>query len=223
MLVGQASRLFTSGSPNRGDRHETSSPSFSFAFSDRRPDTGTSKIRRQRSSRLAASIFTKLRPSAFGAAPFTLFLLEAPVEVPAKVEEELGRFREYLSLLARLQVDTQLQGKLDLSGVVQQLCWRPASQRSGCRIAARRRRRRGCGRRWPTTWPTRFAACGPTSATWAANALWKTRWGNRRSACRRGWPRSNRRRACGRRERSRRCGWPRRSLSCRRISAAPSS
>jgi RNA polymerase sigma-70 factor (ECF subfamily) len=33
---------------------------------------------------------------------------------------DLARFREYLTLLARLELDTRLQGKLDLSGVVQQ-------------------------------------------------------------------------------------------------------
>jgi RNA polymerase sigma-70 factor (ECF subfamily) len=33
---------------------------------------------------------------------------------------ELARFREYLSLLDRLQLDPCLQGKIDLSGVVQQ-------------------------------------------------------------------------------------------------------
>jgi RNA polymerase sigma-70 factor (ECF subfamily) len=32
----------------------------------------------------------------------------------------LARFREYLTLLARLQVDDRLKGKLDFSGVVQQ-------------------------------------------------------------------------------------------------------
>jgi hypothetical protein len=31
------------------------------------------------------------------------------------------RFRAYLSFLARVQVDPRLQGKLDLSGVVQHL------------------------------------------------------------------------------------------------------
>lgn len=37
--------------------------------------------------------------------------------------QALGRFRHYLSLLARLQVEPRLRGKIDLSGVVQQALW----------------------------------------------------------------------------------------------------
>jgi RNA polymerase sigma-70 factor (ECF subfamily) len=38
----------------------------------------------------------------------------------ADPDQKLAKFREYLSLLARLHTDRRLQGKLDLSGVVQE-------------------------------------------------------------------------------------------------------
>jgi RNA polymerase sigma-70 factor (ECF subfamily) len=39
---------------------------------------------------------------------------------PASPDRELTKFRDYLALLVRLHLDRRLQGKLDLSGVVQQ-------------------------------------------------------------------------------------------------------
>ena len=43
------------------------------------------------------------------------------MDVPAaQLDQELGEFRDYLHLLARLQVDRRLRDKVDVSGVVQQ-------------------------------------------------------------------------------------------------------
>jgi RNA polymerase sigma-70 factor (ECF subfamily) len=54
-------------------------------------------------------------------APFTLYLIGGRVtSAQDEADRELKAFREYLYLLARMQVVPGLQGKVDLSGVVQQ-------------------------------------------------------------------------------------------------------
>lgn len=42
------------------------------------------------------------------------------MDVPPGMTQELANFRDYLLLLARMQVDRRLQAKMDLSGAVQQ-------------------------------------------------------------------------------------------------------
>jgi len=45
--------------------------------------------------------------------------------------DDLERFREYLCLIARLQLDDRLQAKVDVSGVVQQTLWEARRERDG--------------------------------------------------------------------------------------------
>ena len=71
-------------------------------------------------------------------------------------EDWLARFRPWLSLIARMQVDSRLQGKFDTSDVVQQTlmeAWRSAAKFRGStdaeRIAWLRKILRMCGARSP--------------------------------------------------------------------------
>jgi hypothetical protein len=53
-------------------------------------------------------------------AVFTLVSIGSGMAELGDPGPSLERFRAYLSLLARLQLDPRLRGKVDLSGVVQQ-------------------------------------------------------------------------------------------------------
>ncbi len=64
----------------------------------------------------------------------------------ADAAHDLERFRDYLALMARLQLDPRWQGKIDLSGVVQQTLWeahqalgRAAPEENAARVAWLRR------------------------------------------------------------------------------------
>jgi RNA polymerase sigma-70 factor (ECF subfamily) len=57
------------------------------------------------------------------------------VSTVAPDPHRLEKFRAYLALLARLQVDDWLQGKIDLSGVVQQTLWE--AHRASAQLAGR--------------------------------------------------------------------------------------
>ncbi len=69
----------------------------------------------------------------------------------ASPDAGLEKYRPYLTLLSCAEIDPRLQGKIDLSGVVQQTLlertWPGSASPTGTRLS----RPRGCAGCWPIT------------------------------------------------------------------------
>src|SRR5438105_2146035 len=78
---------------------------------------GIARLRRKRAGSFSKiTICQRMRGP-----PLTLLSVGDHVDSRAEAyDQELTRYREYLALLGRLQLDPRLQGKIDLSGIVQQ-------------------------------------------------------------------------------------------------------
>ena len=141
---------------------------------------------------------------------------------PAR-ERELERYREFFSLLARLQLDPRLQGKVDLSGVVQQTLLEAHQAFDQLRAWDESQQAAWLRKALAHNLTDEVRKLAPPGGTWLGNSPWKPPWSDPRPGSRPGWRPTRARPASGRSDRSSWSSWRRRWPGFPRTSARPSS